>query len=373
MKVVHVITGLHTGGAETMLHKLLLAMDRKRFQPEVVSLLDGGEILEKIVDAGIPVHELGMKRGLPTPATLLKLRGLARDLEPDVIQGWMYHGNLAGSFMSYFASGTSRLFWNIRHSLYDLDHEKPMTRMIIRLGAVVSNRPRRIFYNSTVSMEQHTLLGFRRGSGLMLPNGFDLEKFQPDPLARPVLRAELGLDPKTILVGVVGRRHPLKGHDDFLRSAMEVNRRHPEVHFVLAGRGVTRDDPSFGEYLKNRDLARHIHFLGQRSDMPRLFASLDLLAMPSVSEGFPNVLGEAMACGIPCVATDVGESREIVADTGSIVPPGKPGEMAAAIDAMLDLDETALADLGRRGRKKILENYSLENIADRYAELYASA
>ena len=373
MKVVHVISGLHTGGAETMLHKLLLAMDRKRFQPVVVSLLAGGEIREQIVDAGIPVHVLGMRRGRPTPATLLKVRRLARDLEPDVIQGWMYHGNLAGSFMSLFAPGPSRLFWNIRHSLYDLKHEKPMTRMIIRLGAAASSGPCRIVYNSTVSMEQHTLLGFRRDLGLMLPNGFDLDKFQPDPAARPALRHELGLDPGATLVGVVGRRHSLKGHNDFLRSAVEVNRQRPEVHFVLAGRGVSADDPFFSEFLKNRNLAGRIHFLGQRFDMPQLFAAFDLLAMPSVSEGFPNVLGEAMACGIPCVATDVGESREIVGGAGSIVPPGDPGELAAAICAMLDLDKEDRIDLGHRCRERILENYSLEKIAGLYARLYASA
>lgn len=372
MKVVHVITGLGTGGAETMLHKLLSAMDSTRFNPVVVSLLEGGEIRDRILEAGIPVHVVGMSRGVPSVASLVELRRLVRGLAPDIIQGWMYHGNLAAAFMSSFAPEHASLFWNIRHSLYDLGHEKALTRMIIRLGAVWSSRPRRIVYNSGISMEQHALLGYSRDRGVMLPNGFDLDRFRPDPAARAALRSELALGPESLLVGVVGRRHPLKGHDGFLRAAADLHRRRPEVHFVLAGRGITQEDPEFREFLRGSDLARRVHFLGQRSDTPQLFAALDLLALPSVSEGFPNVLGEAMSCGIPCVATDVGEAKMIVGDTGRVVPPGNPAALAEAMGAMLETDPRGRADRAERCRARILENYSLEKIAEQYAELYTS-
>jgi len=373
MKVVHVITGLHVGGAETMLQKLLLAMDRERFDPVVVSLLPGGEILDQIRNAGIRVHVLGMKRGMISPAAMMRLRRLARELAPDVIQGWMYHGNLAASLLSFFAPGHPRLFWNIRHSIYDLKHEKWMTRLVIRLGAVGSCHPRRILFNSTVSIDQHAGLGFRHERALMVPNGFDLTRFHPEPEARLSLRLELGLDSDTPLVGVVGRRHPLKGHDDFLRTAEAVHRRRPDVHFVLAGRGVTVEDPTFGEFLRGRDVADHLHFLGSRTDTPVLFAALDVLAMPSVSEGFPNVVGEAMACGVPCAATDVGETAALVGDLGKVVPAGDPGSLAEAVLELLALDSASRKALGAECRERIRQEYSMDKVAGIYQDLYASS
>ncbi len=354
-----------------MLHKLLLAMDRERFDPVVVSLLAGGEILDQVEKAGIPVHVLGMKRGLISPAAILRLRGLARELSPEVIQGWMYHGNLAASLMSFFARGHPRLFWNIRHSLYDLNHEKWTTRLVIRLGAALSSRPRRILFNSMVSIDQHTRLGFPHERAMMIPNGFDLNRFQPSPEARLALRSELGLDPGTPLVGVVGRRHPMKGHDDFLRTAEEVHGKRPDVHFVLAGLGVTAEDPVFGEFLRGRDVAGNLHFLGPRNDVPALIAGLDLLALPSVSEGFPNVVGEAMASGVPCAATDVGETAVLVGDLGKVVSPGDPGALAKAILGLLALDTDSRRILGDECRELIRREYSLERVAGIYAGLYA--
>jgi len=356
-----------------MLHKLLLAMDRERFDPVVVSLLAGGEILDKLERAGIPVHVLGMKRGLISPAAVMRLCRLAKELSPDVIQGWMYHGNLAASFMSMFAPGRPRLFWNIRHSLYDLNHERWMTRLVIRLGAAVSSKPRRILFNSTVSINQHARLGFRHERARMIPNGFDVARFRPAPEARLALRLELGLDPGIPLVGVVGRRHPLKGHDDFLRTAEAVHRRRPDVHFVLAGRGVTAKDPAFEEFLRGRAVADHLHFLGPRSDTPVIFAALDVLAMPSVSEGFPNVVGESMACGVPCVATDVGEAAAIVGDLGKVVPPGEPDSLAEAILELVALDSASRQALGVECRERIRRKYSLDRVAGLYEDLYASS
>ena len=256
--------------------------------------------------------------------------------------------------------------------MYDLKHENRMTRMVIRLGAALSLQPRRIIFNSTVSIDQHAQLGFRHERAQMIPNGFDLDMFKPAPEARRELSAELGLDPEVPLVGVVGRRHPLKGHDDFLRAAEAIHHRRPEVHFVLAGRGVTAGDQSFGDYLRGRDVVDRIHFLGQRTDTPVLFAALDVLAMPSVSEGFPNVVGEAMACGTPCAATDVGETAAVVGNLGQLVPPGDPDSLAEAILKLLALDPDSRLALGAECRERIHREYSIARVTGLYGDLYAS-
>lgn len=371
MKVVHIITGLQVGGAEMMLHKLLSAMDRSQFEPAVISLIPGGEIRTLIEAERIPVFDVGMKAGIPSAGQVIKIRQLARKLAPDLVQGWMYHGNVIASVFDKFVSGDTKLLWNIRHSLPDIRHEKRGTRVVIRLGALGSQGADRIIYNSTISQEQHALLGYARDKAEMIPNGFDMDRFRPSPEAAAKLRLELGLSSDTLLVGVAARRHPVKGHDIFLKAAALLRAAGQDCHFVLAGRGVTEEDAVLRD-LSAGALAGNVHLLGQREDMPSFLASLDLLCVPSYGEGFPNVLGEAMACGVPCVSTDVGEARIIVDDTGRVVPSGDPAALFRAMEELLLLEPEARTDLGHRCRIRIQENYSLEKIATRYAELYQS-
>jgi glycosyltransferase involved in cell wall biosynthesis len=372
MKVVHIITGLHVGGAEMMLHKLLATMDRSQFEPTVISLIPGGECRALIEAEGVRVHDLDMKAGMPSVGQIKKLRQLARELRPDLVQGWMYHGNVIASLFVKFVSGNPRLLWNIRHSVADLGQEKRGTRLVIRLGALGSGRPDRIIYNSEVSQQQHAVLGYARDKAEMIPNGFDMDRFAPSPEAAARLRTELGLTDDALLVGVAARRHPMKGHENFLRAAARLKDDGTKCHFVLAGRGVDHNDPALRD-LATGVLEGCVHLLGQRRDMPSFLAGLDLLCVPSLyGEGFPNVLGEAMASGVPCVATDVGESKNIVADTGRIVPPGDLEALIQALGEMLALGTESRSDFGRRCRMRIQENYSLEKIAGWYAELYRS-
>lgn len=374
MKIVHVITGLHVGGAESMLFKLLTSMDPDRFHQSVISLLPGGETRARIEEAGLPVHDIGMKRGLPTPGSIMALRRLARRLGPDVVQGWMYHGNLAGSMLAGFAPDRPRVYWNIRHSVAELGQEKSSTRLAIRLGSRMSARPEKIIYNSSVSLDQHALLGYRLDKGLMIPNGFDAEIFKPSKSARHGLRAELGIPEDALLVGVAARRHPMKGHDEFLQAAGMLEPVGRRVHFLLVGRGVTPADVRLRELAGADGLAGRVHLLGQREDMPGFFAGLDLLCVPSLfGEGFPNVLGEAMACGVPCLATDVGESREIVGTTGRIIQPGDVSELAEGMHEMLGGDNDMKQARSVACRDRILDNYSLGKIAGLYEDLYALA
>jgi glycosyltransferase involved in cell wall biosynthesis len=332
--------------------------------------MPGGECRAMIEAEDIPVYDLAMKSGLPTVAQVRALRRLARKLEPDVVQGWMYHGNLAATLLGKFAPGKPPVLWNIRHSVADLGREKQSTRLVIRLGGLVSGKPERIIFNSGISLEQHAGLGFTRDKGVMIPNGFDMGRFRPSLEAGAGLRAELGLAPDSLLVGVAARRHAMKGHEDFLTAAARMRTAGRDCHFVLAGRGVTSDDSALRD-LAAGVLAGFVHLVGQREDMPLFLAGLDLLCVPSLyGEGFPNVLGEAMACGVPCVATDVGESRIIVADTGRIVPPGDPASLCDAMGEVLALDLEDRSDLGRRCRGRIQEHYSLEKITEKYADLF---
>lgn len=372
MKVIHVTTGLHVGGAEMMLLKLLGAMDRQQFAPTVISLVPGGECRTAIEALGIPVHDLGLKPGQVTPGGVLALRRLGKMLTPDVIQGWMYHGNTAATLLAKFVVGEPRLYWNIRHAVHDLGHEKRTTRALIRLGAMASRRPAGIIFNSAVSLQQHAALGYHRDGCLVIPNGFDTAVFKPDPAAGPALRRQLHLAPQTPVVGMVARLHPHKGHLNFLAAAERVHGHRPDVHFVMVGSGVTEMDPELGGFLLGKSLRDRVHLLGPRNDVARLMPGLDLLCVSSVTEAFPNVLGEAMSCGVPCVSTEVGEAAAIIGPTGSTVPADDPAALASGLLELLQLDAAARAALGEQGRRRISERYSLAAVARRFAALYQS-
>ncbi len=372
MKLVHVIIGLHVGGAETMLLKLLQGLDRTRFEPVVVALMDGGEISDQIQALDIPVHHLGMKNLAGAPGTLLKLRRLARELEPDLIQGWMYHGNLAATRLARWAPGDPVLFWNIRHTMTEHAPEKMTTRALIRLGGRWSGQARQVVHNSHLSVGQHEGLGFGCENSLVIPNGFDLEAFRPDADAGSKLRSELGLAADTVLVGTLGRHHPIKGLADFLMALAAMESVPPTAHFLCAGRDVTAQNAELKSLVVQTGFADRVHLLGPRSDAPEFLAGLDLFCLPSRAEGFPNALGEAMACGLPCVATDVGEATIMLEGLCDTVPPNSPAKLAVALDNMLAMPPEGRRALGTQCRERMAERYRLAAIVTLYEDMYAS-
>jgi glycosyltransferase involved in cell wall biosynthesis len=374
---MHVITGLSTGGAETMLLKLMSAASG-RIEHVVISLGDAGTIGPRIAALGVPVHCLGLKRNAPNPFKALSILTLARRVTPQLIQGWMYHGNLMAS-MATAALGKSAphkkvpVLWNIRQTVYDLRRERWLTAKFIRLGARLSAHPAAIIYNSRTSAGQHEDLGYRAEKRVVIPNGFDCEALCPDDAARSEMRAELEVTDDTILIGLVARYHPMKDHAGFLQAAGIIARSHPHVRFVLAGTGVISKQSELAEGIRQNGLQNRLILLGERSDIPRLNNSFDIGCSASAwGEGFSNSIGEAMACGIPCAVTDVGDSAYIVADTGLVSPPRAPRALADAIVQLIDMGRTGRQQLGAKARKRIETEFSLPAIVQRYEELYVT-
>lgn len=331
-RVLHVITELGTGGAENMLFKLLQAGEAQLVS-RVVSLADGGSNRPRIEALGVVVDSLGIGRGrLPGLGVLLRLRRVVREFAPDVIQGWMYHGNLAAWLAARLAPGHPRLAWNIRQTLYDPAREPPLTRLVIRIGARLSPGVDAIVYNSELSARQHQAIGYAGGAATIIPNGFDLQAWASDSSLRSAVRTELGLAEDAILIGHVARYHPMKGHRCLLKAAASLAAGDARLHWLLVGRGVTHDSEELAASLREHGLEGRVTLAGERADIPRIMCALDLLVSPSEwGEGFPNVLGEALAVGVPCVATDIGDSAQVVGDCGRVVAPGDAAALAAAI------------------------------------------
>ncbi len=370
MKIIYIITGLSTGGAEVMLYKLLSRIDQERFSPVVISLMDRGTWGDRIAALGIPVYTIGMQQGKPKLVNIWQLIHLVRQLKPDLIQGWMYHGNLAAQVARLFIFKQVSVLWNVRHSLSSLDLEKPETTIIIKLCAHSSHFPKKIIYNSQNSAHQHQRSGYRFEKTCVIPNGFETDEFTPSVKARLSVRSELNIPENALLIGLIGRYHPIKDHFSFLQAAALLLKNYSNVQFVLAGNKVDWQNQILSELIHELGLVKQIHLLGERHDIPSLTAALDIASSSSSGEGFPNVIGEAMSCGVPCVVTDVGDSAWIVSDTGKVIPPRDPEALANAWKALIDIGRDGREALGKAARARVIECFSLDSVVAQYEALY---
>lgn len=367
MHVVHLITGLTTGGAEMMLYRLLGALAEQSIDCSVISLRDTGTLGTAISELGVPVHTLNLNPSRPDPRRLWQLRRLLHVLQPDVLHSWMYHANLAAAL-----TANAPLLWSIHQCLDNWNGEKPLTRTVIRAGRYLAWRAAAILYHSQASATQHEAIGYPVAQRVLLPLGFDTARFQPDPTARQRLRAELGLATETRLFGLVGRYHPMKDYGNFLAAAAIVCARQPHAHAVCIGPGVTLENAELTQQINKLKLNGRVHLLGERRDIPALMAGLDVYVSSSFSESFPLVLGEALAAGVPVVATDVGESRQIVADSGRLVPPRNAEALAAGVNELLALEPAAWAALSLTARARVERTFALPVVAGRFVALYQS-
>jgi glycosyltransferase involved in cell wall biosynthesis len=407
LRILHLITGLGLGGAETWLARLLERLPQDRFDCRVVSLLglsggpdgpDGpggpggpGALAGRIRAIGVPVQSLGLQRGafgLPGASGLagfLRLASLLRQWRPQVVQTWLYHADLLGLLAARASGCGAAVSWGLRSGYMDFSRYGLGTRLTVRACAALSAWPEAATVNSQAGAERHRALGYRTRNMVVLVNGVDGQVFRPDALARARLRAEWGVGGDAVLVGLAARLDPMKGHDVFCAAARSVLERFPEARFVFCGQGTglaEAPDGALDALLGRHGLAAAAVRLGRRDDMPTVLAALDVLALPSLGEGFPNVLAEALACGTPVACLDVGEARALAGPGGFVA-----AAEASTPDAGLDAQATALADcleralaltpeerarLGEAGRGHVLERYGLDAAVERWATHFES-
>jgi glycosyltransferase involved in cell wall biosynthesis len=371
VRIVHIIPGLATGGAQAMLAKLLEAGSGGPEQL-VISLRPDGGLRARIEATGVELADLGLNPGEISPKALAQLARRLRRWRPDLVHGWMYHGNLAALLAGWLSGRRPSIIWNIRHSLHDLGREKRGTRAVIRVGARLSPFVSTVIYNAHVSARQHEALGYAGGRAEIIPNGFDTDLFRPDPEVRAAWRARLGVSPSTLLIGHVARYHPMKDHASLIRAAGQLAAKGVDLFLVMVGEDVTPQNQELASVVASAGLAERVALLGERSDIPGIVPAFDLAVLCSAwGEGFPNVLGEAMACGVPCVATDVGDCGRLLTAGGTLVAVRDPDALAAAMEQLLRLPEDRRREIGAAGRERVAREYALSAIAQRYTTLYA--
>lgn len=355
--VLHVITNLATGGAENTLTRLVLDQHRQGMAPTVVSLVGGGENEKVLRAAGVEVVSLHMRRHGVNGGGLLKLAALIRHRRPRLIQSWMYHADLVAT-LALWLSGrrkTTRLVWGIRCSNMDVRRYSILLRGVVGICRHLSRVPERIVANSQAGRQHHAHLGYAAKRMVVIDNGIDVHRFRPRPDLRHSMRQELGLAADAFVFVSLARLDPMKDYDSFI----DLVRRFPTYQALAVGEG-TQQLP---------DLP-NLHRLGRRKDIIGLLAAGDVLVSTSTfGEGFSNALAEGMACGLPVVATDVGDARRIVGDGGLIVAPGDRAGLANALHRLAS-DTAHRHEIGNKARQRIRDHFGMNRMASSFSRLY---
>lgn len=367
MLILHVLPDLGVGGAELMMKRLVEShLGDPRYEHRVVSLRSAGPVGAMLQAKGVRVEALGIESAAGAVPTLLRLVRIIRSARPDIVQTWMYHSDLLGGLAARL-SGCRRIVWGVRASDINVG-VAPSTRLVRRLCRRLSSIvPTKIVYVAEAARRVHEQLGYDDNKGVVIPNGFLVPQSLPD---RDGFRRTLGLPPGTILVGAAGRFNALKDFGTFVRAAAQVVAAHSNVHLVMAGRELDAQNTELAGWIAETGYADHFHLLGERSDLPDVLASLDLFCLSSLNEGLPNVVGEAMALGVPCVVTDAGDAALLAGDTGLVVPPADPSALAGALEAMIRMSGEERRERGRRARDRIVRCFSMEAIQARFEHLY---
>lgn len=362
--VLHLITGLETGGAELMLARLATGLDRERHRSVVVSMTGPGTVGPGLARAGIDVHSLHLGRGRPDPRGLVRLVGLLHRVRPDILQTWLYHADLLGLLAKPFAP-FCRLFWNIQCT------ESTDTRIVRRILVRGSHLPDVVVVNSLAGKRFHEGLGYQPRHWEHIPNGCDTNAFRFDEAARQRVRRELGIADDAVAIGLPARYHPMKDHETFFAAARRLAAVLPNTVFVLAGPGIEKSNHRLTATIAAHGLAHAIHLVGDRRDMASAYSALDIVTLSSAfGEGCPNVLVEAMSCGIPCAATACGDTAKIIGHTGRVVPVRDPEALAAAWNELIAMGAERRRSLGTDARCRVRRLYDLDAIVTRYDDLY---
>ncbi len=370
MKILHIISGLNIGGAELMLKRLLVASQADdNYQHSVISLTGVGVVGLQLRTRGIHVTAMNMSSFLDAPRIFFQLMQRIKTINPDIVQTWMYHADLIGGVAARTA-GYKNIIWGIRTTDVQAGGTRTTT-MVRKLCAYVSHRvPDTIVCAAEASRKAHCLVGYDPSRMVVISNGFDLKRLVASGADRDALRASCGFTSAMKIIGTLGRFNPAKDHENFVRAAGLIANKYIDVQFLMVGRGLDANNNQLLKWIEKTGHPTSFVLLGERSDVPACLAAMDIFCLSSRTEGFPNVVGEAMAMGLPCVATDVGDAAMLVADTGIIVPKENADAFAHALETLLNMNRNAFQQLAEKAKKRIYTEFTIDRARVRFEEIY---
>ena len=374
MKILHLITDLDYGGAENFLINLIKQKKIRKHKTRVIVMTSGGLSVQSTVKEGIDVQTLGLKRGEFNPLIAVKLIRMIKKFDPDILQTWLYHADLLGCICKPFTN-VKNLIWNFRCSNMDLSKYSFQSRVVFHLLKFLCKKPSLIVINSNSGREFHEHAGFIPNSWRTIPNGVDTEKFKSFNNARKNLFTKLNIPENYTLIGNVGRFDPMKDYVNLFRAFSLIKKRIKKVKFLLIGRDLNRKNENLMKMidvpLAKHNLFQEISFLPPTENIHKIIPGLDLLCTSSAfGEGCPNILLEAMSSCVPCVVTDVGDSKEILGDCGIVVRPKDYRALANGMERLLKMNKEALNKMLQKGRRRIIKDFSIEYAEDQYLRMY---
>jgi len=367
--VLHVISGLCVGGAEMALYRLILQFRASEYEHTVVALTPEGSMLGRFTGSGIRLIVLDVRR---SPAThFMRLYRLIRTLRPDIVQTWLYHADFLGGLAARMA-GNRKVIWGIRTT--DVDGGCARTTALVRRACASMSHwvPHTIVCVAEAARRSHSLAGYDAGRMIVIGNGFDLAALTASDMERSQLRKRCGFGPGDIVIGTLGRFNLDKDHGNFVAAAGKVAAMDGRVRFLMIGKDLDAGNEELMRWIHETGHADRFVLLGERDDVAVCLAAMDIFCLSSRTEAFPNVVGEAMAMGLPCVATDVGDVAALVADTGVVVPKADSDALARGVAGLIARGPAYFRPLGQRARERIHAAYDMRCVRERFESIYDS-
>lgn len=357
------------GGAERMLARLLLAKPELADKRIIVVLRQADTLGKQLRAAGFTVHELNMQSFRDIPRIFVELKKIIRFFNPDIVQTWMYHADLLGGLAAY-TSGYKNIIWGIRRTSVSLA-DNGGTWIIMKLCALLSHWiPKKIISVADAGKQAHIKAGYDATRIRVIPNGFDFSNLIATPDQRKAVRNECNVLEDELIIGCLGRFDHAKGQDIFINAAAIVAKNNPKVRFLMVGWGCDIHNAKLNSWINEHNLQNCFVLLGERIDVPSCLAAMDIFCMPSRTEGFPNGLGEAMALGLPCVATEVGDTRFLVGDTAVLVPAQDEQALAQELLTVIRLTEQQRVEMGNKAKIRVMAEFSIEKACERFDIVY---
>lgn len=369
MRVLHIIVGLDVGGAEMMLKRLILSASERIPESVVVSLSSLGVIGASLRARGVCVHTLGMTSAVDFPIAFLRLTRLIRQYQPEIVQTWMYHADLLGGLAAKMG-GNRHVIWGIRTT--DISTGGSLATSIVRWLCARLSRwiPDAIVCAAEASRKSHIVVGYDAAKIVVIPNGYDFAGLNASRQERQSIREQCGFTENDVVIGSLGRFHAVKDQENFVRSAALLSREHPQLRFLMVGRCLDWNNTQLRDWIANTGFISRFVLLGERSDVPQCLAAMDMFCLHSRAEGFPNVLAEAMAMGLPCVTTDVGDAAMLLDGAGMVVQKGDAVALAQGVKKLLELGQDNRHALGMRAKARVESEFSMIQARERFEEVY---